>query len=908
MKNYFIKRLTIISFLILMQSFSYAQIIKKDGLFYRNKNFINDKTTQTTNKLQSFNDKFEYPTEPTIIKDDFQINTLGGDYGANQSNIYSALSEIGYSASVWMDERNGLKDIYAQFFDPAGNKIGSNIKVNDYPFDSYLTPNIATNNKGEFVISWAQDYSGVVAQKFNKYGQKIGGQIYVNQTFGYYPYSSSAAIHSNGSFMIMWGLSNGNNYEIYARYFDSTGTSSGPDILINDPLVFSTSIGGGKFISVDGNGNYVICWSSAGGENYSKIFLQQLNRWGQKIGNNIQVSQNSDSSECYFPEISTTKDGYSFITWHNSSRYGFGSGVDARIFNFNQSFVADEFTVSERDAWGDIFFTSTDHDSVFLLIHSSSTRPYFRRIDKYGNFSGDTVGVTYNENNARYIDLNNLSNMYQNKVLVAVNASDRNDQNVYLQSYDFNLNPISGFNRQNDDINSSKQRYPVVKFNQQGNSLVIWEDRRNGKQDLYGQIYDSTFTPITDNFIINDEGTENFILSDKKITSLTDGSFIVAFIGSPDYYEEKIWLQAISNTGEKIGSNILIRDNYYNYHFNIEVKSNADDEILVCWFNQYGAYLKRFDKNLNVIKEEKNFLPSPPNYRFENIDVSMDTDLNLFASWQRYDLIAGLTENKIYGAFYDKSGIVTKPGFLIDSLNRYSDKIFCANDGNDFVLIYKEGSNYQIIRDYESNNNARYKAYVQVGYYYFPEIDIINFENRKLFLTYFQDPTVVGLFLNDNKREVIKYNLFPLLYTVFDYEDNLAPYTIDIHNQKLFNVFEGNINPGTNTDIWGNVKSLAEINFNDERFYQQVYSDSLYNNFPNPFNSKTKIVYELLAYHNVKLAVYNVLGEEVKVLVNQDQNKGIYEVEFDASSLASGVYFYRLDAFDTTIKKMIILK
>ena len=63
MKNYFIKRLTIISFLILLQSFSYAQIIKKDGLFYRDKNFINDTTNQTTNKLQSFNDKFEYPTE-----------------------------------------------------------------------------------------------------------------------------------------------------------------------------------------------------------------------------------------------------------------------------------------------------------------------------------------------------------------------------------------------------------------------------------------------------------------------------------------------------------------------------------------------------------------------------------------------------------------------------------------------------------------------------------------------------------------------------------------------------------------------------------------------------------------------------------------------------------------------------
>ena len=101
---------------------------------------------------------------------------------------------------------------------------------------------------------------------------------------------------------------------------------------------------------------------------------------------------------------------------------------------------------------------------------------------------------------------------------------------------------------------------------------------------------------------------------------------------------------------------------------------------------------------------------------------------------------------------------------------------------------------------------------------------------------------------------------------------------------------------------------INKLDFNDEYFYLPVSSDVLYNNYPNPFNSKTKIVYELLTYHNVKLAVYNVLGEEVKVLVNQNQDKGIYEVEFDASGLASGVYFYRLDAFDTTIKKMLILK
>ena len=131
---------------------------------------------------------------------------------------------------------------------------------------------------------------------------------------------------------------------------------------------------------------------------------------------------------------------------------------------------------------------------------------------------------------------------------------------------------------------------------------------------------------------------------------------------------------------------------------------------------------------------------------------------------------------------------------------------------------------------------------------------------------------------------------------------------MDLIENKLLISKEFDRDNKTGFDIYATEVQINKLDFNDEYFYLPVKSDVLYNNYPNPFNSKTKIVYELLAYHNVKLAVYNVLGEEVKVLVNQNQDKGIYEVEFDASALASGVYFYRLDAFDTTIKKMLILK
>jgi len=69
---------------------------------------------------------------------------------------------------------------------------------------------------------------------------------------------------------------------------------------------------------------------------------------------------------------------------------------------------------------------------------------------------------------------------------------------------------------------------------------------------------------------------------------------------------------------------------------------------------------------------------------------------------------------------------------------------------------------------------------------------------------------------------------------------------------------------------------------------------SLSQNYPNPFNPKTKIRYTIPQTAIVMIKVYNVLGNEIATLVNEEKSKGNYEVEFDGSDLASGIYIYRL--------------
>ncbi len=84
---------------------------------------------------------------------------------------------------------------------------------------------------------------------------------------------------------------------------------------------------------------------------------------------------------------------------------------------------------------------------------------------------------------------------------------------------------------------------------------------------------------------------------------------------------------------------------------------------------------------------------------------------------------------------------------------------------------------------------------------------------------------------------------------------------------------------------------------------------SLDQNYPNPFNPSTTIRYELPKSSVVRLSVYDILGREVSVLVNERKNAGEYEVQFDARNLASGIYFYILQAgLFVETKKLLLVR
>ena len=90
---------------------------------------------------------------------------------------------------------------------------------------------------------------------------------------------------------------------------------------------------------------------------------------------------------------------------------------------------------------------------------------------------------------------------------------------------------------------------------------------------------------------------------------------------------------------------------------------------------------------------------------------------------------------------------------------------------------------------------------------------------------------------------------------------------------------------------------------------QVPQSFNLSQNYPNPFNPTTTIDYQIPKQSHVRLSVYDILGNKVEDLVNENKSAGKYSINFNASSLSSGTYFYQLEAGNyMQTKKLILIK
>jgi hypothetical protein len=124
-----------------------------------------------------------------------------------------------------------------------------------------------------------------------------------------------------------------------------------------------------------------------------------------------------------------------------------------------------------------------------------------------------------------------------------------------------------------------------------------------------------------------------------------------------------------------------------------------------------------------------------------------------------------------------------------------------------------------------------------------------------------------------------------------------------------------NLFAGTDKGVWR--RPLSEMILNVEQSSSLLPDRfSLSQNYPNPFNPSTTLRYDVPERSNVRLSIFNTLGQKISEIVNETKDAGYYEHSFNASQLSSGIYFYRIEAVSeqnsgktfVSTKKMVLMK
>jgi hypothetical protein len=130
--------------------------------------------------------------------------------------------------------------------------------------------------------------------------------------------------------------------------------------------------------------------------------------------------------------------------------------------------------------------------------------------------------------------------------------------------------------------------------------------------------------------------------------------------------------------------------------------------------------------------------------------------------------------------------------------------------------------------------------------------------------------------------------------------------------EKLI-IYSDKIIAATSDGLWArDTSEIVTFNEIQNKIMPDAYE--LYQNHPNPFNPSTRIKFTLPVDSHVKIDLYSTLGEKVDELTNSDYSIGSHEINFDASKLSNGIYYYKINAKGidgssfTSTKKMILLK
>jgi uncharacterized delta-60 repeat protein len=465
------------------------------------------------------------------------------------------------------------------------------------------------------------------------------------------------------------------------------------------------------------------------------------------------------------------------------------------------------------------------------------------------------------------------------------------------------------------DFNHSWDQAESIAIDDAGNVYVTGQSHNYGLSDDYATIK------------YNSSGVQQWIRRYNGPSSNTDCAFSVAVdeagnvyvtgyswsdVGGADYLTLKYtsngslaWIKRYNGTGssDEFAHSIAVDGDGNVYVSGYRVKSETDYDYLTVKYNSSGTemWVKTYGGSGNGIDKVNSLV--------------LDEDANVYITGYSKGVGTGNDCTTIKYTSYGNAVWIKRYNGPVDSSD-YGNSLAVDDAGNVYVTGGSRGSgtfsDYLTIK-YNSNGTQQWVQRFDGGYYDSDgATDIALDGSGNVYVT-----GITRKSGTDYDFGTIKYNSSGEQKWVKRYNGagDEGSMGISIGVDGSNNVYvAGYSDEETTSELTSDKADYRTIKYTQNvipyPFRSEIPAEfSLSQNYPNPFNPVTNIRFDIPNASNVKLTIFDITGREIEQLVNNQLEAGTYNIDFDASHLATGTYFYKINAGDfTEVKKMILIK
>ncbi|MEJ2634070.1 MAG: T9SS type A sorting domain-containing protein [Calditrichia bacterium] len=700
---------------------------------------------------------------------------------------------------------------------------------------------------------------------------------------------STNSSDSQGNFVITWFDNRGPSLGLYAQLFSNNGERLGLNFKINDDSAVPTWTE--KDISFDRSDNFIVVWTGA---DYH-VYGQRFDKYGQRTtAQNFEVASEDMSSQKNMTQlgVAASDSGNFMVTWPWDPTDLSDRTICARLFNDDSSPAGDPFIIP---SWND------------------SNSQKYPGVASAGN--GDFI-FTWSEGDSF------LHDIYYD--------------NIYAQKFSKTGEPLDTPVKINDDsLSCADQTHPSLILNQNGEFTVTWQDYRNGNPDIYVQKFSADGTPLDSPYTVgSDIPDENYAPVGVKSES---GNFLIAWLGrGPSNYDWNVYAQLFTDDASPQGEIFKVNENSNRIRLIESSLSTATDSlgnIIIGWSQSVNTiYGKIFGQRFTNMGK-----PVGPNFIVNADSAEVDHFSPSVAMWPDGQTVFAWSDNRngigaIYAQLYASDGQKMGGNFLVSPDNEchcFFPGLAIAPSG-DFLMCWYEynqvDSTKNLVMQRFSRSGARVDSVIRIS----DRPAFVNAELRNPVIAFNETGDFVIVWESGNTGADL-WEMFGQRFsaqgtpigknfqiTTGKSRTQHSP-DVKLQGKNIYCVWQDNQGTpsdfNTGYDIMANVLDFdTPVGIDGKEPISLSGSFALDQNFPNPFNPSTTLTYRLARSVKVQLTIFDLLGRKIRLLLDDRQAAGFYEVLWDGNDdrgvpVASGVYIYRLKAGNySKSHKMILIR